>query len=166
MNAVISIILLAVALGAIVLLLTRRENTRRPRRPERVPHRPAAGRVLRPARPPQRDRRVRLRVPPRERRRLPAPPHAPSAHPAAAGYPLHPPPRPRPSDHRDPHLHPGILRLQRAAFPAGNAGHLYDAEAPGPPHKIILSENAFHFRSFLLYYLLHPAFSPGASAGQ
>ena len=29
MNAVFSIILLAVALGAIVLLLTRRENTRR-----------------------------------------------------------------------------------------------------------------------------------------
>ncbi len=45
MNAVFSIILLAVALGAIVLLLTRRENTRRsqygPHRPERVPHRPA-----------------------------------------------------------------------------------------------------------------------------
>ena len=47
MNAVISIILLAVALGAIVLLLTRRENTHKTWYP-------------------QRDRRVRLRVPPRK----------------------------------------------------------------------------------------------------
>ena len=48
-------------------------------------------------------------------------PDPPPAHPAAAGHPLHPPAGPGPSDRRDPHLHPGGLRLQGAAVPAGNA---------------------------------------------
>ena len=71
---------------------------------------------------------LRLRVPPGERRRLHPPPDAPSAHPAAAGHPLHPPVRPGPPDHRDPHLHPGSFWLQRAAVPARDAGRVHAAQ--------------------------------------
>ena len=93
-----------------------------------------------------------LRVPPGERRRLHPPPDAPSAHPAAAGHPLHPPVRPGPPDHRDPHLHPGSFWLQRAAVPARDAGRVHAAQVRRPPHKIIPAKGCCFFLIFWYTY--------------
>ncbi len=156
MNAVFSIILLAVALGAIVLLLTRRENTRRSQ------YGPTGLNEFRTDLPlddcfdrldEHKDTdEFRVRVPPRERRRLPAhlTLHQPTQQPLDTLYTL------RFDPGRQTIVTPLIfireaLGLQGAALPAGNAGPLPDAKLDAHRTKIIFAKNRFSFPRLFCY---------------
>ena len=172
MNAVVSIVLLAAVLGVIVFASLPARRT-----PAAASTAPpacrefrtdlAAGRVLRPAGRPQRVRRVRLRVPPRERDGgflLHLTLHQPTQQPLDTLYTLR--------------LDPGrqtVVTLifiresfgyKEPLFPQEMLDDLYDAEAPGPPHQIIFArKDAFHLPQFFAILSNAPCLLAGCLCG-
>ena len=155
MNAVVSVCLLACALGIIVYLLSRRETTRRSQYGpaglsefrtglaldecfDRLDTRSDTDLFAYECRR-ENDGSFLLHLT-RSGGRGPA-----------AGHFVHPAAGPRPPDRGDFDLYPGGLWLQRAAVPARHAGRIYAAKAGCPPHQMIFAENAFLFARFLLY---------------
>ena len=153
MNAVVSVCLLACALGIIVYLLSRRETTRRSQ------YGPAGLSEFRTGLAldecfDRLDSRSDTDLFAYECRRendgsflL----HLTLHQPAAAGHFVHPAAGPRPPDCGNFDLYPGGFWLQGAAVPARHAGRIYAAKAGCPPHQMIFAENAFLFARFLLY---------------
>ena len=155
MNAVVSVCLLACALGIIVYLLSRRETNRRSQ------YGPAGLSEFRTGLAldecfDRLDTRSDTDLFAYECRRendgsflLHLTLHQPSQQPLDTLYTLRL--GPRPPDRGDFDLYPGGFWLQGAAVPARHAGRIYAAKAGCPPHQMIFAENAFLFARFLLY---------------